>query len=146
MTALEAKILEALKSHAESMDSYDADRQKAADRCKEEAKALEANGQKGMWGSEGKLHEAKWELSFQKHGYDFLTGWKNIISVVMYGRIYEEWHSAHAGRYKGKGHGAYITSELTDAEAEIIDRVFNGLVKHGYLRLSKSGKMATFKG
>lgn len=90
------------------------------------------------------IHQAEWALHFQNHGYDFITTWKNIISNTMYNRRYHEWHSAQAGRYKGTGHGAYVTSELDQKEIEIINKVFAGLVRQGYLRLSKSGKQATF--
>lgn len=145
MTTLENKILNALREKSERMKEYDAHCQEEADKCMEKAKALEAEGKLGMWGSDGEIGHAKWHLSFQKHGYDFLTNWKNTISEVMYGKTYYEWHPAQAGRYRGTGHGAYVTSELTDHEQEIINKVFDGLVKHGYLKLSKSGKMATLK-
>ena len=88
--------------------------------------------------------QAEWALHFQNHGYEFITTWKNVISKVMYGKTYQEWHSAQAGRYKGIGHGAYITTDLTETEIIKVNKVFEGLVKHGYLKVSKSGKMATF--
>ena len=140
MTALENKIIEALKKHREWMDNYDAHCKAEYDECMKQAEEQTDE----YWKEDMKNH-AEWHLSFQKHGYDFLTGWKNVISNVMYGRVYHEWHSAQAGKYKGTGHGAYITSELTNAEAENIDKVFAGLVKYGYLKLSKSGKMATYR-
>ena len=143
---MEEKILVALRKKMEQMNEYDVHCKEEADKCFAEAKELEANGNLGMWGSDGKIHEAKWHLSFQYHGYAFLTDWKNVISGVMFGRVYHEWHSAQAGLRKGEGHGAYITSELSDDECIVINKVFDGLVKHGYLRLSKSQKMATFKG
>lgn len=139
MTALENKILEALKAHAEWMDVYDADRKADYDSKMKEAEMIESE-----YFKKDKIRSAEWDLSFQKHGYDFCTDWQNVIARVMYGRVYYEWHSAEAGRYKGTGHGAYITSELTDTEQDNVYKVFEGLVKHGYMRLSKSGKKAKF--
>ncbi len=141
MTALEKKILDALKAHMEWMASYDSNRKAEYDDYMQQAEAQEIN----YW-KKDLQHRAEFQLSKQKHGYDFLTTWKNIISNAMYGRTYYEWHPAQAGKYKGTGHGAFATSELTDAEQEIIEKVFDGIVKRGYLKLSKSGKMATFKG
>lgn len=140
MTALEIKILNALKAHKEWMDDYDV-------HCKDEYDEYmkKAAAQTSDYWKKDFERSARWALHFQKHGYDFLTGWKNVISNAMYGRVYHEWHSAQAGRYRGTGHGAYVTTELTDKEIENIDKVFAGLVKHGYLKLSKSGKMATLK-
>jgi len=139
MTELENKILDALKEHKNWMDAYDADRKAEYDKHMADA-AMQTDE---YWKKDCE-NSANWALHFQKHGYDFLEGWKNIIAKAMYGRIYHEWHSAQAGRYKGTGHGAYITSELTDEEKEKVTKVFNGLVNHGYIRLSKSGKMAMF--
>ena len=137
MTALETKILEALKDRNQQMEEYDAKRQAEHDKYMKEA-AIQTSE---FW-KEDKERSAEWVLQFQHHGYDFTTSWMNVISQVMYGRVYHEWHSAQAGKYKGTGHGAYITSELTKEEKEKINLVFNGLVKQGYLRLSKSGAKA----
>lgn len=140
MTALEKKILEALKAEKERIAEFDAVCQEIADDYMRKA----AEQASDYWKKDFE-RSAKFHLSHQKHGYDFLNVWKNAISKAMYGRIYYEWHPAQAGRYKGTGHGAYVTSELTDVEIEIVNKVFDGLVKHGYLKISKSGKMATFK-
>jgi hypothetical protein len=141
MTTLEQKILEALKAEKERIKKYDAVCQEIADDYMRKA----AEQTSDYWKKDYE-RSAQFHLSQQKHGYEFHQTWKNAISGVMFGRIYYEWHPAQAGRYKGTGHGAYATSELTDEEQEIVDKVFNGLVKHGYLKISKSGKMATFKG
>ena len=139
MTNLENKILAALKDYKNWIATYDANRKAEYDKLMAKA-AIQTDDywKKDLEGS------ARWALHFQKHGYDFLEGWKNIIAKAMYGRIYHEWHSAQAGRYRGTGHGAYVTTELTSEEISNIDKIFNGLVKHGYLRISKSGKQATF--
>lgn len=130
------KILEALKAHNEWMASYDADRKAEYDEYMAQAAI-----QTSEYWKEDMQHSAEWALSFQKHGYDFLEDWKNVISKAMYGRIYHEWHSAQAGR-RGTGHGAYITSELTEKEKTIVTKIFNSLVDHGYLKKSKSGAKA----
>lgn len=137
MTALENKILEALKNKNENMKKYDEDRKAEHDSYMKEAEA-----QTEEYWKKDLISKANWALHFQKHEYDFIEAWKNVISKVMYGRIYHEWHPAQAGKYKGTGYGAYVTSELTDKEKDNIDRVFNGLVRRGYIRLSKSGKQA----
>jgi len=139
MTALENKILAALEAEKTRLAKYDAHCKAEYDQYMKQAEEQTSN----YW-KKDLQNKAEWALGFQKHGYNFLTDWKNVISNAMYGRIYYEWHSAQAGRYKGTGHGAYVTSELTDTEQEIVNKVFNGLVKHGHLKLSKSGKMATF--
>lgn len=139
MTALENKILEALKEQKEKLAKYDENRKAEYDEYMKKAEE-----QTSEYWKKDFQHKAEWALGFQKHGYAFVTVWKNVIADVMYGRTYYEWHPAQAGRYKGTGHGAYVTSELTDVEIEIINKVFDGLVKHGYLKISKSGKMATF--
>ena len=139
MTALEIKILAELarvKKQNEEFDAY----------CKElydKHMARAAIQTDDYWRKDCE-RSAKFHLSGQKHGYEFLETWKNAIANAMYGRIYHKWHSAQAGRYKGTGHGAYATTELTDTEIDIINRVFVGLVNHGYLKLSKSGKMAKY--
>ena len=137
MTELEIKIYNALKEHEAWMAQYDADRKAEYDKY-----MAEAANQKDEYWKKDKIHSAEWALHFQKHGYDFIETWKNIISKAMYGRIYHEWHSAQAGRYKGTGHGAYITSELTEKEKEMVSKIFNNLVEKGYLKKSKSGKQA----
>ena len=139
MTELERKIIEALKNKKDALAKYDEDRKAEYDEY-----MAEANIQTSEYWKKDLQHSAEWALHFQKHGYDFIEAWKNVIAVAMYGRIYHEWHSAQAGRYKGTGHGAYVTSELTTEEQGKVGKVFDGLVKHGYLRLSKSGKQATF--
>lgn len=139
MTALENKILDALKAKNERMKEYDADRKAEYDAYMKKASIQESE----YWKKDFE-RQAEWALHFQKHGYEFITTWKNVISNAMYGKTYQEWHSAQAGRYKGTGHGAYITTQLTAIEKEKVNKVFEGLVKHGYLKLSKSGEMATF--
>lgn len=137
--AMEAKILKALADKFAKMEQFDKDRQAEYDAKMKKITPNMTDYQKDLAKT-----EAEWSLGFQKHGYDFKEAWKNEISKAMYRRTYHEWHSAQAGRYKGTGHGAYITTELTPQEIANVDAVFQGLIKHGYLRLSKSGKQATF--
>lgn len=137
--AMEAKILKALADKFAKMNQHDVDLQ-----AEYAAKMKKITPQMTNYEKSLAQTEAEWSLGFQKHGYDFKEEWKNEISKAMYGRTYHEWHSAQAGRYKGTGHGAYITTELTPQEIANVDAVFQGLIKHGYLRLSKSGKQATF--
>lgn len=139
MTALEMKILAGLREYDAWMAKYDAERKAEYDDYMKKASMQTSS----FW-KEDLEHSARWALSFQKHGYEFLEAWKNTISEAMYGRTYHEWHPAQAGRYKGTGHGAYATTELTPEEIGKVDKVFGGLVRHGYLRLSKSGKKARF--
>jgi len=139
MTALEIKILDALQVEKERLAKYDDYLKSLYDKYMEKAEQSDEE----YWKKDCK-RSAEFHLSGQKHGYNFLTDWKNVISSAMYGRIYFQWHSAQAGRYKGTGHGAYVTTELTEKEISNIDKVFNGLVRHGYLKLSKSGKMAKY--
>lgn len=141
MTALESKILEALKAEKERIAEFDAVCKEIADDYMRKAEIQTSD----YWKKDFE-RSAQFHLSHQKHGYDFLEAWKNAISKAMYSKVYSEWHPAQAGRYKGTGHGAYVTTELTDEEIVKIDKVFAGLVKHGYLKVSKSGKMATYKG
>lgn len=139
MTELEIKILDALKEHKAWIAKHDADCKARYDKHMEEA-AIQTSEywRKDCEGS------ANWALHFQKHGYDFLEAWMNAIAKAMYGRIFHEWHSAQAGRYKGTGHGAYITSELTVEEQSKVRKVFKALTMQGYFKISKSGKQATF--
>jgi hypothetical protein len=139
MTELENKILEALKSKKTDLAKYDADRKAEYD----EYMAKAAIQTSDYWKKDCE-RSAEWALHFQHHGYDFIEAWKNVIAKAMYGRIYQEWHSAQAGRYRGTGHGAYTTSELTYEEQGKVGKVFDGLVRQGYLKVSKSGKQATF--
>lgn len=135
---LENKILTALKEHAEWMDEYDANRKAEYDEDMEMAEIQTSECWKKHY-----QESAEWALHFQKHGYDFIDGWKNVIAKAWYGRIYQQWHSAQAGRYKGQGHSSYITSELTTDEQNNVNEVFNRIVNRGILKKSKSGKMAT---
>lgn len=139
MTNLEIRILTALKEHSERMDAFDKE-------CEAEAQASreEAEIQTSEYWKKDCLRHAEWHLSFQHHGYDFIEAWKNTIAKVMYNRVYSEWHSAQAGRRKGQGHGAYITSELTADERSKVSKVFENMVKKGYFRISKSGAKAKF--
>lgn len=137
--AMETKILKALTDKVVKMQQHDADMQAMYDAKMKKITPNMSDYQKDL-----AKNEAEWALSFQKHGYDFKESWKNEISKAMYGREYHQWHSAQAGRYKGTGHGAYVTTELTPQEIANVDAVFQGLIKHGYLKLSKSGKQATF--
>ena len=139
MTALEIKILDALKEHKAWMAQYDVDRKVEYDQYMAQA-AIQIDE---YWRKDFE-NSANWALHFQKHGYDFLEAWKNVIAKAMYGRIYHEWHSAQAGRYKGTGHGAYITSELTLEEQAKVGKVFENMTAKGYFKISKSGKQATF--
>ena len=139
MTEMESKIFNALKEHKAWMASYDADRKAEYDEHMAEAAIQEDE----YWRKDCE-HSAEWALHFQKHGYDFIEAWMNVISKAMYGRTYHEWHSAQAGRYKGTGHGAYVTTELTGDEIQMVNKVFDNLVNKGYLKKSKSGKQATF--
>lgn len=139
MTKLENKILEELKNHMNHLDDFDKQMQAEADEYRKKAAI-----QKSEYWKKDLEGSAEWVLHFQHHGYDFLEAWKNIISKAVYGRIYHEWHSAQAGRYKGTGHAAYITTELTEEEKEKVGKIFDGLVRQGYLKISKSGKMARY--
>ena len=141
MTELESRILKALADKNENMKAYDADRKAEYDEY-----MRKANEQTNDYWKKDFQHSAEWALHFQKHGYDFLEAWKNEISKAMYGRTYHEWHSAQAGRYKGTGHGAYITTELDEHEREIINKVFKNLIDKGYFKVSKTGKQAKFIG
>ena len=136
---MEEKILSALEQKMADMAKYDADRQAEYDSYMEQAKI-----QTSEYWKKDLQHSAEWALGFQKHGYEFIDGWKNVISKAMYNRLYSEWHSAQAGKYKGTGHPAYMSTELTPEEKDKVYKVYQGLVKQGYLKLSKSGKMATF--
>lgn len=138
---LEGRILRELQVHADDIKHHD-------DVCQELYNEHMSNAAT-MDNEYFKMDEerkAQWNLGCKKHGYDFLEGWKNSISKAMYGRVYSEWHSAQAGRYKGTGHGAYVTTELSEKEQDNINKVFEGLVKRNYIKLSRSGKMATFNG
>lgn len=138
MTALEIKIIEELRKHVDQLKKYDATCEEVANEYLRKAEI-----QTEKYWKEDFERAVRFHLGQKQHEYDFLNNWKNDISKAMYdGRIYHEWHPAQAGRYKGTGHGAYITSELTEEEKQIVNKVFDGLVKHGYLRISKSGKMA----
>lgn len=141
MTELESKILTALTEKTEKMNKFDA-------LCKAEydEKMRKAEAQTVEYWKNDLKRQAEWSLGFQHHGYDFLEAWKNEISKAMYGRTYHEWHSAQAGRYKGTGHGAYITTELDEHEREIINKVFKNLIDKGYFKVSKTGKQAKFIG
>ena len=137
MTALEIKIIEAVKARAAQMDEFDASCQKNADNYRTKAKETTDD----YWRKDYE-HQAEWALSLQHHGYDFIDEWRNIIGHAMYGKKYREWHSAQAGRYKGTGHDSYVTSDCTAEERENIVKVWNGMVKRGYFKISKSGAKA----
>lgn len=138
MTEMETKILDALKAAKAKMEEYDNNR-----RAEYERKMEEAERQTDNYWKKDCIRSAEYSLSLQMHGYNFLASWKNIIARAMFGRSYHEWHPAQAGR-KGNGHGSYATTELTEKEEETIDTIFDNLVRLGYMRLSKSGKKATF--
>lgn len=136
---LEKRILEALTAKKVQLAEYDAYLKAEHDKYMEEA----ANQTEECFKKDA-IHMAKASLNKQLHGYEFIEEWKNAIAKAMYNRIYHQWHSAECGGRGFKGHGAYITSELNEDEKANVDEVFNRLVKRGYLKLSKSGKMATF--
>lgn len=135
---LEKKILEALEAKKLELAQYDADRKADYDELMHKAEIQISE----YWKKDFQRSAEYW-LSFQKHGYDFLPEWKNVISKAMYSKTYYIWHSAQAGR-NGTGHGSYVTTELNEKEEDNVNEVFNRLVKRGYLKVSKSGKMATF--
>ena len=142
MTDLENKILAALREKNKQMDEYDAHCKAEADKSMKEAEEIRAaGGEHAEFWYADKKHDAEWHLGFQHHGYEFVEEWCNVIASVMYGRVYHEWHSACPGRH-GTGHGGYSSSELTSDERKNVHKVFNGLIKHGYLRQSKSGYKA----
>lgn len=141
MTNIEIKILDALKNERKRLNDYDLMLQEMHDEDMKKA-AIQTSD---YWRKDFE-HRAKFNLRFQKHEYNFITEWKNVIASVVYGKIYYQWHSAQAGRYKGTGHGAYVTTELIDAEIEKIDKIFQNMVNKKYFRISKSGKMAKFIG
>ena len=141
MTNLEIKILDALKNERQRLKDYDLMIQGMYD---ENMKMAEIQTD-DFWKRDYE-DRAKFNLSHKKHEYNFITEWKNVIASVMYGKIYYQWHSAQAGRYKGTGHGAYVTSELTDVEIEKVNKIFQNMINKKYFRISKSGKMAKFIG
>ena len=122
---MEEKILVALREKMDKMSAWDAHLKEEYDDYMRQAEEQEND----YW-KKDLQRQARRAISLQNHGYEFLAGWKNIISKVMFDRIYR----------------AYVTTELSDEEIVVIDKVFDGLVRLGFLRLSKSGKMATFKG
>lgn len=141
MTNLEVKILDALKNERQRLKDFDVMIQEMYD---ENMKMAEIQID-DFWKRDYE-DRAKFNLSHKKHEYNFITEWKNVIASAIYGRIYYEWHPAQAGRYKGTGHGAYVTSELTDVEIEKVDKIFQNMINKKYFRISKSGKMAKFIG
>lgn len=141
MTNLEIKILDALKSERQRLKDYDVMIQEMHDENMRKA-AIQTSD---YWKKDFE-DRAKFNLNHKKHEYNFITEWKNVIASVVYGRIYYEWHPAQAGRYKGTGHGAFVTSELTDVEIEKVDKIFQNMINKKYFRISKTGKMAKFIG
>lgn len=141
MTIMENKILDALGEWSEHLAQYDAKKQVEYDEYVNEAERTSNSYEKRLI-----MIRAENCLIAQHHGYDFVTTWMNVISGVMYKKTYYEWHSAQAGKYGKKGHGSYATTELTEKEEDDLYKVFDGLVRHGLLKLSKSGKKAVFKG
>lgn len=137
MTDMENKIYKALKEQVDFLAKYDADRKAEYD-----ANMAKAAIQTEKYWKDDFERSAQWALHFQKHGYDFLESWKNVIAKAIYGRIYHEWHSAQAGRYKGTGHGAYTSTELDEKEIKMVNAIFDNLVKKGYFKISKTGKQA----
>lgn len=141
MTNLEIKILDALKSERQRLKDYDVMIQEMHDENMRKA-AIQTSD---YWKKDFE-NRAKFNLNHKKHEYNFITEWKNVIASAVYGRIYYEWHPAQAGRYKGTGHGAFVTSELTDVEIEKVDKIFQNMINKKYFRISKTGKMAKFIG
>ena len=141
MTNLEIKILDALKSERQRFKDYDVMIQEMHDENMRKA-AIQTSD---YWKKDFE-DRAKFNLNHKKHEYNFITEWKNVIASAVYGRIYYEWHPAQAGRYKGTGHGAFVTSELTDVEIEKVDKIFQNMINKKYFRISKTGKMAKFIG
>lgn len=141
MTNLEIKILDALKSERQRLKDYDVMIQEMHDENMRKA-AIQTSD---YWKKDFE-DRAKFNLNHKKHEYNFITEWKNVIASAVYGRIYYEWHPAQAGRYKGTGHGAFVTSELTDVEIEKVDKIFQNMINKKYFRISKTGKMAKFIG
>ena len=141
MTNLEIKILDALKSERQRLKDYDVMIQEMHDENMRKA-AIQTSD---YWKKDFE-DRAKFNLKHKKHEYNFINEWKNVIASAVYGRIYYEWHPAQAGRYKGTGHGAFVTSELTDVEIEKVDKIFQNMINKKYFRISKTGKMAKFIG
>ncbi len=137
---LENKIMESIKAKIVAMDKYDADRKAEYDDYMAQAAATDSE----FW-KKDHIHSAEWSLSFQHHGYEFIEEWCNVISKAIYdGREYHQWHSACAGRYKGTGHGSYVTTELNKEERETIGKIWHNMVAKGYFKVSKSGCKAKF--
>lgn len=141
MTNLEVKILDALKNERQRLKDFDVMIQEMHDENMRKA-AIQTSD---YWKKDFE-DRAKFNLNHKKHEYNFITEWKNVIASAVYGRIYYEWHPAQAGRYKGTGHGAFVTSELTDVEIEKVDKIFQNMINKKYFRISKTGKMAKFIG
>ena len=79
------------------MAQYDAERKAEYDDYMKQAKL-----QTEDWWKKDLEHQAEWALSWQHHGYEFVEGWKNILSQIMYGKKFNEWHPAQPGKYKGE--------------------------------------------
>jgi len=141
MTNLEMKILDALKNERQRLKDFDVMIQEMHDENMRKA-AIQTSD---YWKKDFE-DRAKFNLNHKKYEYNFITEWKNVIASAVYGKIYYEWHPAQAGRYKGTGHGAYVTTELTDVEIEKVDKIFQNMINKKYFRISKSGKMAKFVG
>lgn len=137
MTKLELRILNELQNHVEQLRKFDKTCEDIANKYFRKAEI-----QTVKYWKEDYERTARFHLGHKMHEYDFLTEWKNVIAKAMYNKTYQEWHSAEAGRYAGTGHGAYITTELTEQELKNIDIVFDNMVDLGYFKISKSGKMA----
>lgn len=139
MTTTEVKIIEALENKMRELEAYDNSMQELANKKLELAKIQTHD----YWKKEYE-DRAAWALAHQRHGYAFVNEWLNVISYAMYDRLDNEWHSASCGTKWSSGKPAHVTSELNNHEQKIVCQVFKNLVSKKYIRLSKSGKMATY--
>lgn len=77
--------------------------------------------------------------------YSIVDSIKQAISRAMFGKdmtsitIYEFGN----GKGKGKHHtDSYRVQLITDEELAMVEKIYSGMVRNGYLRVSKSGEMA----
>ena len=84
------------------------------------------------------------ELGFEEYGnYAFSDAIKNGISRVMFGK------SVWGGTVYVFGNGcrrhhtsSYVPQLITDEQKAKVEKIYAGMVRNGYLRVSKSGEMA----
>ena len=74
------------------------------------------------------------EAQIEKLGnYSYIDTVKNAICEAMFSRCISE--------YAGSRYTSWHGGEATDEQKEKVEKVYNGLLKKGYLKLSKSELM-----